>query len=392
VAQHLCCAWIAPQLYSQTARLQCAPRIPLALAHKLLRHQSPVTTGEWMMIQSQQAQDSGRTIRTRTGWFAKTWRGACALALLAPFAAGPARAADWPTRTVTIVVPYAPGGFTDVLARLAAKQLSEKFGQPFVIENRLGAAGAIAASYVAAAAPDGYTILFGSASQLGVSPLIQKVSYDPDAFAPVAIFGTIPFLMGIKASLPAKTVPEFVAYAKGNPGKLNYATAGHGATSHLISAGFATRAGIEMVHVPYKGSAQATAALVQGTVEMAWGGVSEMAAQMTNENIRVVATSAARRLHHLPDIPSIAEFYPGFSTETWNGFLAPHGTPPEIVDKLAKATIEAAQSPDIAKRLTDLGITPTATTPGEMAAVIKSDKVFYPDILKAAGLLPLPSN
>jgi tripartite-type tricarboxylate transporter receptor subunit TctC len=312
--------------------------------------------------------------------------------MLALLAAGPARAAEWPTRAVTVVVPYAPGGFTDILARLAAKHLSEKFHQPFVIENRLGAAGAIAAGYVAAAAPDGYTIMFGSASQLGVSPLIQKVSYTPDGFAPVAIFGTIPFLMGIKASLPAKTVPEFVAYAKANPGKLNYATSGHGATSHLISAGFAARAGIDMVHVPFKGSAQGTAALVQGTVEMTWGGVSEMAAQMTNENIRVVATSAERRLPSLADIPSIAEFYPGFSTETWNGFLAPHGTRPEIIEKIAQATIEAAKSPDIAKRLTDLGITPTATTPGEMATVIKMDKAFYPDILKAAGLLPLPTN
>jgi tripartite-type tricarboxylate transporter receptor subunit TctC len=350
-----------------------------------------VTAREMMTLQ-QRAQDSGRNAETRGGRFRATWRSARVLGLFAILIAAPASASDWPTRTVTVVVPYAPGGFTDTLARLAAKHMADKFHQPFVIENRLGAAGAIAAGYVANAAPDGYTVMFASASQLGVSPLIQKVSYDPDAFAPVSVFGTIPFLMGIKASLPAKTVPEFVAYAKANPGKLNYATAGHGATSHLISAGFAARAGIEMVHVPYKGSAQVTAALVQGTVEMAWSGVSDMAAQMSNENIRVVAISAEQRLASLPEIPSIAEFYPGFALDTWNGFLAPRGTPREIVDKIAEATIEAARSPDIARRLTDLGIAPKATTPDELAAIIKSDRTFYPEILKAAGLLPLPSN
>lgn len=318
--------------------------------------------------------------------------GACVLSLLALLGAAPAKGSDWPNRTVTVIVPYAAGGFTDTLARLAAKHLSDKFHQSFVIDNRLGAGGAIAAAFVANAAPDGYTILYGSATQLGVSPLIQKVGYEPDSFAPVSVFGTIPFLLGIKASLPAKTVPEFVAYAKANPGKLNYATAGAGATSHLISAGFTQRAGIDVVHVPFKGSSQATAALVQGTVEMAWTGVSDMAAQMTNDNIRVLAISSAQRLPSLPDIPSISEFYPGFSLETWNGFLAPRGTPREIVDKIAEGTAEAAKSGDIGKRLIDLGIDPKTSTPEEMAAIIKRDQLFYPVILKAAGLLPSASN
>ena len=193
--------------------------------------------------------------------------------------------------------------------------------------------------------------------------------------------------MGIKASLPAKTVPEFVAYAKANAGKLNYGTAGNGATSHLLGAGFTARAGIDLVHVPFKGSAPLTAALVQGTVEMAWSGVPDMAAQIANENIRVLAISSPQRLPSLPDIPSISEFFPGFSLDTWNGFLAPHGTPRPIIDKIAQGTIEAAKSPDIAKRLADVGITPKTTTPDEMAAIIKADKSFYPDLLKAAGLI-----
>src|SRR5262249_43075479 len=151
----------------------------------------------------------------------------------------------------------------------------------------------------------------------------------------------------------------------------NYATAGSGATSHLLGAGFGARAGIDIVPVPFKGSAQATAALVQGTVELAWTGVSDMAAQMSNENIPVLAISSARRLGTLSDIPSISEFYPGFSLETWNGFFAPRGTPREIVDKIAEGTIEAAKSPDIGKRFVDLGIDPKTTTPDELAAIMK---------------------
>ena len=338
----------------------------------------------------QQAQDSGRVLGK--GRLRRAGTVASMLGLLASLAAVPAQASDWPNRTVTVVVPYAPGGFTDILARLAAKHLSEKFQQSFVIDNRVGAGGAIGAAYVANAAPDGYTVLFGSATQLGVSPLIQKVNYEPDAFAPVAVFGSIPFLLGIRASLPAKNVPEFVAYAKANPGKLNYASSGSGASSHLAAAGFAARAGIDLVHVPFKGSAQVVGALVQGTVEMAWGGVSEIAAQMTNQDIRVIAASADRRLANFPDISSISEFYPGFSLETWNGFLAPGGTPRDIVDKIALGTREAGKLPDVAKRLTDLGIDPKTTAPDEMAAIIKSDRASYREILKAAGLLPQGSN
>ncbi len=339
------------------------------------------------MARHLRAQDSGNASVWPAGRLLTTRRKACVLAIVAALAAAPVRAAEWPTHAVTVVVPFAPGGFTDTLARLASKHLSEKFGQPFVIENRPGAGGAIAAAYVAAAAPDGYTIMFGSASQLGISPLIQKVAYDPNSFEPIAVFGTIPFLMGIKASLPAKTVPEFVSYAKANAGKLNYGTAGNGATSHLISAGFTARAGIDLVHVPFKGSAPLTAALVQGTVEMAWSGVPDMAAQIANENIRVLAISSRQRLPSLPDIPSVSEFYPGFSLDTWNGFLAPHGTPRTIIEKIAQGTIEAAKSPDIAKRLVAVGITPKTTTPDEMAAIIKADKEFYPGLLKAAGLI-----
>jgi tripartite-type tricarboxylate transporter receptor subunit TctC len=330
------------------------------------------------------AHDSTNTFIGVAGY---TRRKACALALLAMLAAAPAHAAEWPARAVTVVVPFAAGGFTDTLARVSSKYLSEKFGQPFVVENRPGAGGAIAAAYVAAAAPDGYTLFFGSASQLGISPIISKVSYDSDSFEPIAVFGTIPFLLGIKASIPAKTVPEFIAYAKANAGKLNYGTAGNGATSHLLAAGFTARAGIDLTHVPFKGSAPLTLALVQGTVDMAWTGVPDMGAQMTNENIRVIAISAGQRLPSLPDVPSVSESLPGFALDTWNGYLAPRGTPRAIVEKVAQGVMEAGKSPEIATRLIGVGITPKTTTPDEMAAIIKADKGFYPDLLKAAGMM-----
>ncbi len=333
------------------------------------------------------AQVSGNSFIGAAGSRA-TRRGIGLLALAALLAVMPAHAAEWPARAVTVVVPFAAGGFTDTLARVSSKYLSEKFGQPFVVENRPGAGGAIAAAYVAAASPDGYTLFFGSASQLGISPIISKVSYESDSFEPIAVFGTIPFLLGIKASIPAKTVPEFIAYAKANAGKLNYGTAGNGATSHLLAAGFTARAGIDLTHVPFKGSAPLTLALVQGTVDMAWTGVPDMGAQMTNENIRVIAISAGQRLQRLPDVPSISESLPGFALDTWNGYLAPRGTPRAIVDKIAHGVMEAGRSPEISTRLVGVGITPKTTPPDEMAAIVKADKGFYPDLLKAAGMLP----
>jgi len=181
-------------------------------------------TAREMMTLKQRAKIQAETPRREEGGFEHVATRARSGAVR-DLTAAPASASDWPTRTVTVVVPYAPGGFTDTLARLAAKHMADKFHQPFVIENRLGAAGAIAAGYVANAAPDGYTVMFASASQLGVSPLIKRCPNDPDAFAPVSVFGTIPFLMGIKASLPAKTVPEFCRLCESQPGQAQLPTA-----------------------------------------------------------------------------------------------------------------------------------------------------------------------
>lgn len=296
----------------------------------------------------------------------------------------PAMAASWPTRPVTIIAPYAAGGMADVLARLMAQQLSVRFGQPFTVENRGGGAGAIGAIQVANAQPDGHVLMFTSPSPVLTVPMLQKVSYHAEAFIPISLIGTLPFLLGINSSLPAKTFQEFIAHAKSNPGKLNYASAGIGGISHLVSSLFVQVAAIDAVHVPYKSAAPATVALITGEVDMYFGGAPELMQHRSNERVRVLATSAVARLGTLPSVPTVNEFYPGFNVSTWLGFMAPKGTPKEIVDLIAQASSEATKV--IAGRLNELGVVPSGSSPGEFAAVLKQDKKFYEDAIRAAGI------
>jgi tripartite-type tricarboxylate transporter receptor subunit TctC len=302
-------------------------------------------------------------------------------------ATGPARAADWPTRPVTLVVPYAPGGNTDMMARLAGQYLSEKLGQPFVIENRAGGGGSVGAIAVAHAQPDGYTLLFGASTQIINIPMLQKVSYDPQKdLVPISIFGAGPYLLGIKASLPCNTLQEFISYVKANPGKLNYSTAGVGGNVHLNTALFVTRAGLDMVAVPYKSGAPAMAALVAGEVEMYFGNASELMQHSENKLIKILAVSTLQKLKQLPDVPTVAETFPGFNTSSWNGFFAPTGTPTPILDLLAKETIAAAKEPSIVDRLDRLAILPFGTTQGEFRKVIEESRIANRVAMKAAGL------
>jgi tripartite-type tricarboxylate transporter receptor subunit TctC len=309
-----------------------------------------------------------------------------ALAALAIPLGAPAAAAPWPTRAVTIVVPYAAGGMADVLARLVSNRLSQKFGQPFIIINRGGDAGAIGAGQVARAQADGSTLMFTSPSAILTVPMLQKVSFDPDSFVPIGIFASLPFVLGIKSSLPAKTLPEFIAYARAHPGKLNYASAGVGGISHLVSTLFVRRAGIDALHVPYKSAAPATSALLTGEVDMYFGGAPEMLQHRGSDRITIVATSSAQRLPNLPDTPTIAELYPGFEVTTWLGFVAPRGTPREIVDAMAQATREALALPEVAERLASLGVVPVGSTPEEFAAVLRKDRGLYAEAIRSAGI------
>jgi tripartite-type tricarboxylate transporter receptor subunit TctC len=326
------------------------------------------------------SQRAGR-LRTMRGF-----AGALVVALLMN-TAGPASAADWPTRPITVVVPYAAGGNTDMMARLATRRLAERLGQPFVIENRPGGAGSIGAIGVARAEPNGYTLMFGASTQIINVPSLQKVSYDPDKdFVPVSIFGAGPYLLGIKSSLPAKTLREFVAYAKRNPGLLNYASAGHGGNVHLNTALFLARAGLDIVHVPYKSGAPAMSGLVAGEVEMYFGNASELIQHAASDRVRLLAVSTAQPLRQLPDVPTVAALYPGFDTSSWNGFFAPAGTPQAIIDLLVKEVIDAAKDPQIIERLEQLAIVPLGTTQAEFVEIIERSKISNRDAMKAAGL------
>jgi tripartite-type tricarboxylate transporter receptor subunit TctC len=309
-----------------------------------------------------------------------------ALAVLAFLVAAQAEPAHWPTRAVTVVVPYAAGGMADVMARLAAHRLSQKFGQPFVIVNRGGDAGAIGAAQVARAPADGSVLMFTSPSAILNVPMLQKVSYDADSFVPIGIFASLPFVLGINSALPPKTLGEFIAYARARPGKLNYASAGVGGISHLVSTLFVRRAGIEALHVPYKSAAPATNALLAGEVDMYFGGAPELLQHRGSGRITILATSSAQRLASLPDTPTIAETYAGFEVTTWLGFVAPRGTPREIVDAMAQATREALAIPEVGERLAGLGVVPVGSTPEEFTEVLRKDRALYAEAIRSAGI------
>jgi len=322
--------------------------------------------------------------RTRWGW-----PFAALVALMVVLSLRPVHAADWPIRAVTIVVPYAAGGNTDTMARIVAERLSQKLGQPFIVENIAGASGTIGTMRVARDAPDGYTLLFCSASQIIIAPLVQKVSYDAAKdFVPISVFGAGPYILGVKSALPVATLPEFIAYAKSNPGKLNYASAGEGGIIHLTTALFLSKAGLDVVHVPYKSGAPALGALMTGEIEMYFGNASELVQQAANDRIRLLAVSSSDRLQQLPNVPTVAEFYPGFRITSWNGFLAPTGTPQAIVDTVARETRDAARDPEIAARLRKLGIEPGGADPAEFAQIIREEDALYRDALKLAGVKP----
>jgi len=309
-----------------------------------------------------------------------------AIAVILTVASGPAFAA-WPEKTVTVVVPYAAGGNTDIMARLATEWLSNRLGQRFIVENRVGAGATLGTAYVAKADPDGYTVLFGAAPQLLVAPLVQKVTYDARKdFAPVAVFGTGPQVLGISADVPAKNLREFVAYAKANPGKINYASGGVGTAGHLTGALLAARGGLDMVHVPYKGGLPALTDLLAGQVQMYFGNASELVPHKTSDKIRLIAVSLSKRMSQLPDVEAAAEMFPGFNLAAWNGFVAPAATPRPILELLAKETAAAAKDSKIAQRLIELGIEPGDVTLEAFSREIEGSRPAYEEAVKAAGL------
>ena len=298
-------------------------------------------------------------------------------------------ASSWPNKPVRLVVPFAAGGNTDTLARIAAERLSSSFGQPFVVENRVGASGAIAAEFVARAAPDGYTWFVGATPNLLIVPLVQKVNYDGlRDFAPVAVIATNPFVLGIHPSIPAKTLAQFVAHVKANPDKFNYASAGAGSIGHLSGALLLARAGLSMAHVPYKGGAPAVADLVGGQVQMYFGNASELLPHMRAGKVTVLGVSTARRSRELPDVPTIAETYPGFLTYTLNGLLLPAGTPRDIQERVAQEMVRMSRDAVAIDRIHRTGSDPSGIVLGDFAELLRREQPLWIEAVKSAGIKP----
>jgi tripartite-type tricarboxylate transporter receptor subunit TctC len=310
----------------------------------------------------------------------------CAAAFLATMQPGLLRAADWPTRPVTVVVPFSAGGITDTMARIMSSYLSQKLGQPFVVDNRDGASGAIAAEAVAHASPDGYTLLLGATPQISIVPYMQHVNYNPKKdLVPTSIFGTDPFVMMVRSDLPIKTTKEFIDYAKARPGTLTFASGGNATISRLAASLFLTGAGLDLVHVPYRGGAPAMVDMLGHHVDMYFGSAVDIAPVKDDQRIRLLAVTSAKTSPLFPDLPPISDVLPGYNLTTWNGLMAPAGTPKEVIDKITQGIIEAAHDPDIRVKLKNANVEPVGSTTAEFQKTIDDEQDVLGNAIKAIG-------
>ncbi len=299
----------------------------------------------------------------------------------------------WPSKPVKIVVPFAPGGTTDILARAVAPELTKAFGQSFVIENRAGAGGNIGAEQVAKSAADGYTLLMGTVGTHGINKsLFAKLAYDPQKdFAPITLVAGVPNVMVMNAdrakALGINSVPDFIAYARKHPGQLNMASSGSGTSIHLAGELFKTSTGIYMTHIPYGGSAPALLGLLSNQVDVMFDNLPSAMAFIKAGKLKAFAVTSAQRSGALPDLPTIAEAAPlkGFEATSWFGLLAPAGTPQAIVNRLQQETAKALNSPEIKEKLLAQGAIPSGNTPQEFAALIDAEIKKWAVVVKASG-------
>lgn len=296
----------------------------------------------------------------------------------------------YPTKPVRIVVGYAPGGTTDIIARIIGARLTEKLGQPVIVDNRAGAGGNIGAEMVAKAAPDGLTLMLATAGTMAINPSIYKnmpVDTVRD-FAPISLIATLPNLMVVNPKVPARTVPEFVAWAKSQPGKVFFASSGNGNTPHMTAELFNQVAGLSMVHVPYKGSGSALTDLIGGSgVQVMFDNMPSAIGHARSGALRAIAVTSAKRVEAEPEIPTVSESgYPEFKVVTWFGLVAPAGTPPAIVDRLNREVADAIRSPEIRKRLIELGAEPTTNSPAEFLDLVRSERETWSKVVKSAKI------
>jgi tripartite-type tricarboxylate transporter receptor subunit TctC len=311
------------------------------------------------------------------------------LVALAAVAALTAQAQTYPTRPIKLIVGFEPGGNTDTVARIVAQKLGDRLGQQVVVENKLGAAGTIGTAEAARAAPDGYTLTMGTTTTHAIAPAaFAKLPYDPVAdFEPIALVANAPYLLVVQPAFPAKNLSEFIAAVKAQPGKFNYASAGQATTTHLVMATLASRSNLDMTHIPYKGNAPATTAVLGGQVEFLFGALPPLLPHVAAGKLRPLAISSGKRSASLPDVPTVAEQgFPDFDMALWLGFFAPKGTPAPIVKRLETELLAVAQSAELKDSLQKQGLEPYPLSAAELAAKTRADIETYKAVFKAAKI------
>ena len=318
------------------------------------------------------------------------WRRiALALALAGSCYVGSSLADEYPSRPVRLIVPYAPGGGADTVARIVARRVSDSIGQTVVIENRGGAGAIIGTEMVAKAEPDGYTLLLGQSGPISINPAVYKdLRYDPiKDFSPITMTTAYPYILAVNAKLPVKSLQEFVALAKSKPGALNYGTTGIGAANHLVTELFSSKAGLKMTHIPYRGTALAVADLIGGQVTMVFSDPVSVLPHLQAGTLRGLAVTSTQRSAVAPDLPTIAESgYPGFDAIAWHGILAPAKTPPNVINKLSAEIVKALQHPETKDVLVKQAMQPVGSTPEEFAAFIKQDIAIWKAVATEADV------
>jgi tripartite-type tricarboxylate transporter receptor subunit TctC len=312
------------------------------------------------------------------------------LSFLVCSAALPATAANqWPQRSVVLVVPYSPGGNTDTMARIVAQRLGKALGQAVIVENRAGAGGMIAAQYVARAKADGYTLLFGTVTQISTAPFTNKIRFDPlKDFVPIANVGGNPYVIAARKDAPFHTLAELVQYGREHPGKLAVGHAGVGGLTHLSAVLFLRRAGIEANLIPYKGAAPALTDVLSGQIDFYSGNVSEVIPYAKSDSLRLLGVSSEKRIPQLPDVPTISETFPDYDVGTWNGILAPAGTSASIVDTLAAKLTKIHADKDFQDKLLAIGVTPIPEVKEAFRRRILDDVSKWKPVILSAGITP----
>ena len=293
----------------------------------------------------------------------------------------------WPTKPIKILVGYAAGGSTDVTARIIGQALSERLGQPVIIENRAGAAGNIAAEAAAKADPDGYTLMLSTSSTFATNPSLYKTlpfNVQTD-FEPITLTAFVPNLLVVNPSVPANNVAELITYLKANPDKVNFGSSGNGSSQHISAALFNAMAGVQMAHISYRGGAPAVNDLLGGQVQVVFAPLVEVLQQVRGDKLRALGITTAKRSPLLPDVPTIAETLPGYEVRLWNGLFAPAKTPPEIVDRINRATVDALRSSEVKTKIAEQGSEPVGNTPAEFTAFIADELVKWRRLVEISG-------